>query len=78
MIESSTGALKSPFDKILFESEKKSANTPYGPSPFSSVTVTISPQVATATSGLPSFGGVSQQPATNSKFSSFSLNFFIC
>ncbi|VDL60631.1 unnamed protein product [Hymenolepis diminuta] len=65
MIDSSTGAFSSPFDKILFESEKKSANTPYGPSPFSSVMATISPQVATATSGLPSFGGVSQQPATS-------------
>nr|CDS28776.1 nucleoporin p58:p45 [Hymenolepis microstoma] len=75
IIESSTAASMSLFDEILFESEKKSANTPYGPSPFSSVTVTTGAQAATATSGLPSLGLVTQQPSTvTTSSSAFSLS----
>ncbi|VDO05987.1 unnamed protein product [Rodentolepis nana] len=77
IIASSTAASMSVFDEILFESEKKSANTPYGPSPFSTGTVTTGAQAATATSGLPSLGLVAQQPSTvttTTSASAFSLS----
>ncbi|KAM7540408.1 hypothetical protein Aperf_G00000024834 [Anoplocephala perfoliata] len=77
LLESSDTESRSPLDKILFESEKKSVKTPYGPSPFATIVESASAPVvpaAATTSGL-FLGGVSQQPpaATTTPASGFSF-----
>lgn len=74
LLESSSAGPRSPFDKIIFESERKSIKTPYGPSPFATVVESTSAPVAVATSGLLSLGGISQQPGTASNASRLNRN----
>ncbi|KAH9287405.1 Nucleoporin p58/p45 [Echinococcus granulosus] len=60
----STNNSMSPFDKFLFDSERTSVATPYGPPPFTTTVSLASPSGVTATTGLPLATGSALQPPT--------------
>uniref|UniRef100_A0A5K3EXP7 Nucleoporin p58/p45 n=1 Tax=Mesocestoides corti TaxID=53468 RepID=A0A5K3EXP7_MESCO len=65
-LESASSAAKAPFDALLFDSEKRDGQTPYGPSPFAT-TMSIITGVTTV---VPSVVGA---PTTNFSLSSGNL-----